>query len=229
MQSTYFINQSYKEGKSIIFEGAQGSLLDITFGTYPFVTSSHTISGGVSVGCGFAPQKIDKVVGVYKSYFTRVGEGPFPTELFDETGEQIRRQGNEFGSTTGRPRRCGWFDTVAAKYSIMINGVNEIALTLLDVLSGIKTIKICTKYNVDGIESEKFPYSAEIFENLKPVYQELPGWEEDISDIKEFDKLPENAKNYVETLEELLETKISVISVGPDRNQTIFRNVIVTN
>ncbi|NQV19328.1 MAG: adenylosuccinate synthase [Armatimonadetes bacterium] len=222
-QIPYLLNDLSNQKKIILFEGAQGSLLDIVFGTYPFVTSSHTISGSISIGCGFSPQKIDKIMGVYKSYFTRVGEGPFPTELNNEIGEQIRKQGNEYGSVTGRPRRCGWFDAVAAKFAAMINGVDEIAFTLLDVLSGLKTIKICTQYKSGDEILEEFPYSTNVLKSITPEYIELPGWNDDISNIKEFDQLPENAQKYVLKIEELLDTKISIISVGPERNQTIFR------
>jgi len=222
-QIPYLLNDLSNQKKRILFEGAQGSLLDIVFGTYPFVTSSHTISGSISIGCGFSPKKIDKVMGVYKSYFTRVGGGPFPTELNNKIGEQIRKQGNEYGSVTGRPRRCGWFDAVAAKFTAMINGVDEIAFTLLDVLSGLETIKICTKYKYNDEFLEEFPYSTNVLESVTPEYIELAGWNEDISYIKDFDQLPENAQKYVLKIEELLDTKISIISVGPERSQTIFR------
>jgi len=221
-QLSYFLNELYGQNKNILFEGAQGSLLDIYFGTYPFVTSSHTIAGGISVGCGFSPKKIDRIVGVYKSYFTRVGEGPFPTELTDETGEKIRIRGNEFGATTGRPRRCGWFDVVAAKYTAMINGIDEIALTLLDVLSGFETIKVCTKYLSGNEKTEEFPFNAKIMEEIQPEYIELPGWKEDITEVKNYEQLPINAKKYISKIEELLNKKISIISVGPERRQTII-------
>jgi adenylosuccinate synthase len=208
--------------KKLLFEGAQGSLLDINFGTYPFVTSSHTIVGGIPVGTGYS-KKINRVVGVYKSYYTRVGEGPFPTELLDEIGERIRVRGNEYGSTTGRPRRCGWFDAVAAKFTAMINNVDEIALTLLDVLSGMDKLKICTKYNIDNQLTDEFPYSANTLYKAKPEYIELEGWKEDISDIRDYNKLPENAKKYISKIEEILKLKVSIVSVGPNRSQTIFR------
>ncbi|MBL7149880.1 MAG: adenylosuccinate synthase [Candidatus Cloacimonetes bacterium] len=207
--------------KKLLFEGAQGSLLDINFGTYPFVTSSHTIVGGIPVGTGYS-KKIDRVVGVYKSYYTRVGEGPFPTELLDEIGERIRVQGNEYGSTTGRPRRCGWFDAVAAKFTAMINNIDEIALTLLDVLSGIDKLKICTKYHIDDQLTDEFPYSANTLSKAKPEYIELEGWKEDISNIKEYNKLPENTKEYISKIEEILKVRVSIVSVGPNRSQTIF-------
>jgi len=222
-QLPYFLNDLYEQDKKILFEGAQGSLLDINFGTYPFVTSSHTIAGGISVGCGFSPKKIGRIVGVYKSYFTRVGEGPFPTELTGETGEKIRTRGNEFGATTGRPRRCGWFDAVAARYTAMINGIDEIALTLLDVLSGFETIKICTKYYSGNEKTEEFPSNPKILTKVEPEYIELPGWKEDITQMKNYDELPENTKKYISKIEELLNRKVSIVSVGPERKQTIFR------
>ncbi|MCK4957216.1 MAG: adenylosuccinate synthase, partial [Candidatus Cloacimonetes bacterium] len=220
-QIPYLLNEV--TDKNILFEGAQGALLDVTFGTYPFVTSSHTISGGISVGTGYAQNKIGKIVGVYKSYFTRVGGGPFPTELENEIGEQIRKQGNEFGSTTGRPRRCGWFDAVAAKFTVMINGVNEIALTLVDVLSELPELKICTSYLLDGKETKEFPHNPNDLGKVEPQYIEVPTWKEDITQIKDYAKLPENARNYVEKIEEILGVRVSIVSVGPERTQTIFR------
>ncbi|PID28789.1 MAG: adenylosuccinate synthase [Candidatus Cloacimonadota bacterium] len=223
VQVPYMLNEMYDEGKDILFEGAQGTLLDITYGTYPFVTSSHTVSGGICIGTGMSPHKIDKIVGVYKSYFTRVGEGPFPTELFDEIGQQIRDRGNEYGSTTGRPRRCGWFDAVSAKFTAMINGVDVIALTLVDVLRDIDALKICTAYKINGKETNHMPADLKDFASAEPVFEELPGWSEDISGIKDYDKLPENARKYIERTEELLGIPIKIISVGPDRTQTIFR------
>ena len=219
-QIPYLLNNS--EDKNILFEGAQGALLDVTFGTYPFVTSSHTISGGIAIGAGFG-KRVDRIVGIFKSYYTRVGKGPFPTELHDETGNKIRVQGNEFGSTTGRPRRCGWFDAVAAKYSAMINGIDEIAFTLLDVLSGFDTIKVCTNYKLGNIITDEFPHSAKVLEQAIPQYEELLGWKDDISGITEYDKLPLNAQNYIARIEELIGKNITIVSVGPERGQTIFR------
>ncbi len=221
-QIPYFLNNT--KDKTILFEGAQGTLLDVYFGTYPFVTSSHTMSGGISVGSGFS-KKIDKTVGVFKSYYTRVGEGPFPTELFDEIGKKIREQGNEYGATTGRPRRCGWFDAVAGNFTAMINDIDEISLTLLDVFSGFEKLKICTAYKLDGKITKEFPYNSEQLKKIVPQYIELPGWKEDITKITEYEKLPKNAKNYVKKVENLLGKKITIISVGPNRNQTIFRDV----
>lgn len=222
-QINYLVDEYHKEGKNIIFEGAQGTLLDITYGTYPFVTSSNTISGGITTGCGFSLRKLDKIIGVYKSYYTRVGDGPFPTELFDDTGNQIRKQGNEYGSTTGRPRRCGWFDLFASKYTANLNDVDEIALTLVDVLMGIPELKVCTTYQYQGKELKEFPASSHILAECKPVYQTLPGWKEDISMITDFAKLPVNAQNYVYFIEKELGKKVAIVSVGPGRHQTIFR------
>ena len=219
--ATYFVNEQYNLGKKIIFEGAQGTLLDVYFGTYPFVTSSHTISGGISAGLGFSPKKIDRMIGIFKSYFSRVGKGPFPTELNDEIGDKIRIQGNEFGSTTGRPRRCGWFDVVAAKYSTMINGFDEAALTLLDVLSGFDKLRLCTSYTINNQETTQFPASAIDCENAIPNYIEMDGWDEDITQCKSIAELPQNAQNYIKKIEELLEIPITIVSVGADRNQTI--------
>lgn len=222
-QVNYLIDDYYKQGKNIIFEGAQGTLLDVTFGTYPFVTSSNTLSGGISTGSGFSLRKVDKIIGVYKAYYTRVGDGPFPTELFDATADQIRKQGNEFGSTTGRPRRCGWFDLFAAKYTANLNGIDEVALTLVDVLMKIPELKLCTGYEHNGVLLTEFPASSKTLAECKPVYTTLPGWDEDISQITDFAKLPQTAKDYVLYVEKELGIKISIVSVGPGRHQTIFR------
>lgn len=218
----YLLNSYYQQDKNILFEGAQGTLLDIYFGTYPYVTSSHTISGGISAATGFPPNQIDLLIGVFKSYFTRVGSGPFPTELINATGEQIRKQGNEYGSTTGRPRRCGWFDIVAAKYSAMINGIDNIALTLLDVLSGVQDIKICIGYKIDGKVIEEFPADQSLLEQAEPIYISMDSWNEDISQCKTWESLPLNAQKYVKKIETLLERPVSIVSVGPKRDQTIF-------
>lgn len=222
-QVNYLIDEYYQEGKRIIFEGAQGTLLDITYGTYPFVTSSNTISGGITTGCGFSLRKLDKIIGVYKSYFTRVGDGPFPTELFDKTGEQIRKQGNEFGSTTGRPRRCGWFDLFAAKYTAHLNDIDEIALTLVDVLMDIPELKVCIAYEFQGEILTEFPVSSQTLAECKPIYHSLPGWKEDISSITDFSDLPVNAQEYVKFIEKEIGKRVSIVSVGPGRHQTIFR------
>lgn len=222
-QIPYLLEELRSQNKTIIFEGAQGTLLDITFGTYPFVTSSHVVSGGITVGAGVSPHAIDKIVGVYKAYTTRVGDGPFPTELSDATGEQIRQQGHEFGSTTGRPRRCGWFDAVAAKFSAMLNGVDEIALTLVDVLQNVGSIKICTAYSWNGLISDEFPADSQQIYEVMPVYTEVPGWSEDISSITDYNDLPAATKHYVETIESIIGRPITIVSVGPNRHQTIFR------
>jgi adenylosuccinate synthase len=221
-QIPYLLHEAEASGKQILFEGAQGSLLDITFGTYPFVTSSHTIAGGISTGTGFPPHHPLKVVGVYKSYVTRVGEGPLPTELKNAIGDQIREQGHEYGATTGRPRRCGWFDGFAARFTVMINGVDEIALTLLDVLTGIETIKICTGYKYEGELLYEFPAETQLLEKIEPIYAEYPGWKEDITGCRKIEELPENCKMYVKAISDLLVRPITIISVGQDRSQTIF-------
>ena len=221
IDSEYFLNKSIDEGKKVLGEGAQGSLLDIDFGTYPFVTSSNTTSAGACTGLGIAPNKINKVFGIFKAYTTRVGSGPFPTELFDPTGERMAKVGNEFGATTGRPRRCGWLDLVSLKHSITVNGVTDLIMMKGDVLSGIDKIKVCTKYNYNGKSVDYMPFSI-LDENIDPIYEEVDGWEEDITQAKSYNDLPLNFKNYVEFLEDKLNLKIKIVSVGPDRKQTIF-------
>lgn len=207
---------------NIVFEGAHATLLDIDFGTYPFVTSSHCVAGGATIGTGVSPMMIDRVIGVSKAYATRVGSGPCPTELDNELGEKIRERGHEYGTTTGRPRRCGWFDAAAVRYSARVNGATCIALTLLDVLSTFDTLEICTHYMVDGKELRTFPADAEILEKAVPVYEELPGWTEDISEIKSFGDLPANARKYVNRIAELIETPVCMVGVGPRRDQSII-------
>lgn len=221
-QIPFLLDDYYSKGRKILFEGAQGTLLDIEYGSYPFVTSSHTISGGICTSLGFPPQKIDRLVGIFKSYITRVGNGPLVTELKDQTGDLIREKGNEYGSSTGRPRRCGWFDAVAANFSVLINGFDEIALTLLDVLQGFKTVKICYAYSINGRIYKQYPPDTETLEIAKPVYLELPGWEEDLTKIRKFSDLPKNAQQYVREIEKLVNVRVSIISVGPEREQTIF-------
>jgi len=221
IDSENFINNKLKEGKSIIAEGAQGTLLDIDFGSYPFVTSSTTICAGACTGMGIAPQKIGKVFGIFKAYCTRVGMGPFPTELFDEDGQKLRDRGHEYGSTTGRPRRCGWLDLVALKYSIMINGVTELIMMKADVLDTFKSIKVCTAYNIDGFESDEFPY--ELNEKVIPVYEELPGWNSDLTEITNEDEFPQELKDYIKYIEGETGIPIKIVSVGPNRAQTIIR------
>jgi adenylosuccinate synthase len=210
---------SNKNGKKILFEGAQATLLDIDFGTYPYVTSSHPNSGGVCTGVGVGPRLIDKVIGIVKSYTTRVGKGPFPTELDDEIGEEIRVKGAEYGTTTGRPRRTGWFDVMLVKHSIRVNGITEIALNKLDTLQNIDKLKICIGYE----NCENFPCELEELEKCVPVYEEIPGFSEDISQCKNFADLPKNCQNYIHRLETLLETPITFIGVGAERSQCIFR------
>lgn len=216
------LNNSLDENKSILFEGAQGTLLDIDHGTYPFVTSSNTTAGGASTGTGVGPSKIKKVVGIAKAYTTRVGKGPFPTEIKGKEGEYLQKKGNEFGTTTGRPRRCGWLDTVILKYAVRINGINEFALTKLDVLCGLDKIKICTKYKQNGKIIDNLPADLS---NCEPVYEELPGWGEFDNSISEkgYDALPKEAKSYIDRIEELTKTKISLISYGPARSDTFIK------
>ena len=222
IDSEEYLHQAQRQGKSILCEGAQGSLLDVDFGTYPFVTSSNTTAAGACTGLGIAPNKIKDVYGIFKAYTTRVGSGPFPTELFDEVGEKMAKIGNEFGSVTGRARRCGWLDLVALKYSCQINGVTELMMMKGDVLSGFDKIMVCTGYKYKGEIITHFPYNIEP-ENLEPIYIGFDGWSEDITNIKEFDSLPEELKEYIEFIEKELEIPIKIVSVGPDRKQTILR------
>lgn len=224
--TSVIVYNAIKEGKKVLFEGAQGTLLDLDLGTYPFVTSSHPISGGFAIGSGIGPNMIKDVVGIVKSYTTRVGEGPFVTELNDEIGEKIRVQGNEFGTTTGRARRCGWFDSVIVKYSARVNGLTSISLMLLDVLTGFDTIKICTAYKMGDKIIKDFPASLEDLSKCEPVYEELQGWNEDITNIEKFEDLPENAKKYINKIEEIVGVSVDMISVGPKRTQTIIRKNI---
>jgi adenylosuccinate synthase len=222
IDSEEYLRKAQKEGKSILAEGAQGSLLDIDFGTYPFVTSSNTTAAGACTGLGVAPNKIKEAYGIFKAYTTRVGSGPFPTELFDEDGETMGRVGNEFGATTGRPRRCGWLDLVALKYAVEINGITQLIMMKGDVLSGFDELKICTAYNYKGEEISHFPYNIEA-ENVTPVYTTVKGWKEDLTKMTSESELPKEFIEYVEYLEKELEVPISVVSVGPDRKQTITR------
>ena len=214
---------SIKSDKKVLFEGAQGTLLDLDLGTYPYVTSSHPTSGGFSIGAGIGPNMIKDVVGIVKAYTTRVGEGPFVTELLDETGDKIRKQGNEFGTTTGRPRRCGWFDSVVVRYASRVNGLTSISLMLLDVLTGFDKIKICTSYKLGDKIIKNFPASLEDLAKCEPVYEEIDGWNEDICNVENYDDLPQNAKKYIEKIEELVGVSVDMISVGPKRTQTIVR------
>ncbi len=218
------LNQN-KKGKNILFEGAQGVMLDIDYGTYPYVTSSNPIGGGAATGSGYGPTMIDEVIGVAKAYVTRVGEGPFVTELTDEIGDKIREVGHEFGVTTGRPRRCGWFDAVTMKYSVLVGGLTSIALTKIDVFDNFDEIKVCIAYKDirDGKIYTHYPTNVFIHKYLEPVYETFKGWNEDISEVREYSMLPENCKKYLERLEAILEVPISIVSVGPDREQTIFK------
>ena len=208
-------------GKNILCEGAQGTMLDVDHGTYPFVTSSNSTAGGACTGLGIPPTKIDKAFGVIKAYTTRVGEGPFPTELFDDDGERLGKVGHEFGATTGRARRCGWFDAVVARYGVHLNGIDALILTKVDVLDGFKTIKVCTGYEYKGKVFPDMPADPEILQNCKPVYAEFEGWSESTVGIQDFDRLPENAKRYIQQLSDLVETPFMMVSTGPDREQTI--------
>ena len=218
-----FLNEAIDKKKSVLFEGAQGTFLDIDFGTYPFVTSSNSIVGGVCSGSGVPPTKINKIVAAAKAYTTRVGEGPFPTEFGRDLEEEIRTKGKEFGATTGRPRRCGWFDSVLVRYAITINGVMELAIMKLDVLDELKKIKICTGYTYKGKTYKDFPLDFEVLNGAKPIYKEVPGWQTPTTGIREFKKLPANARRYIKLLESLLKVKIKYISIGSKRDQIIIR------
>lgn len=214
------LNDALDDGRRVLFEGAQGVMLDIDQGTYPFVTSSNPIAGGVTIGSGVGPSKINHVVGVSKAYTTRVGDGPFPTELHDEIGDRIREVGNEYGTTTGRPRRVGWFDSVVVRHARRVSGLTDLSLNSIDVLTGIKVLKICTAYKYRGEVVEVFPASLKVLAECEPVYEELPGWEEDITGVKSLDQLPENARHYIERISQLTGIPLTIFSVGPDRNQT---------
>ncbi|MFP4522134.1 MAG: adenylosuccinate synthase [Fibrobacterota bacterium] len=216
-------NKFIKDKKSLLFEGAQGTILDVDHGTYPFVTSSNTIAGAACAGSGVGPTRIDEVIGVVKAYTTRVGNGPFPTELDNDIGEKIRKDGGEFGATTGRPRRCGWFDSVILKKAVQTNGLDKLAVTKLDVLDGLDEIKICTGYRVDGKDVSDFPADISLLEKVEPVYETVEGWNSETSNIRSFKDLPEKARGYLGRLEELCETEVLLVSVGPDREQTFLK------
>ncbi len=220
VDTEHLLNQALKEGKSVLAEGAQGTMLDIDFGSYPFVTSSNTICAGACTGLGIAPRKIGNVFGIFKAYCTRVGMGPFPTELNDKTGEELRAAGNEYGATTGRPRRCGWLDLVALKYAVMLNGTTELIMMKADVLDDFDTIKICVGYEINGEVVEDFPF--ELTDAVKPVYVELPGWKTNLTQIKDQNEFPEELNNYINFIEDEMGIPISIASVGPNREQTIF-------
>ncbi len=216
------LDRQIRAGKQVLFEGAQGTLLDVDHGTYPFVTSSSTITGGALSGSGVGPQHIQQVIGISKAYTTRVGAGPFPTELHGPEGETLKREGVEFGATTGRPRRCGWFDAVGVRHAIRMNGITGIALTKLDVLTGFKVIPICTAYRYDGKQLDEFPASSKVMLSAQPVYEEMDGWNAPLDDVRKFTDLPANARKYVRRLEQIVETEIILVSVGPSREQTIL-------
>ncbi len=221
IDNEYFINDLLNSGKTALAEGAQGTLLDVDFGSYPFVTSSNTICAGACVGLGISPKKIGEVFGVFKAYCTRVGSGPFPTELNEEMGEFLRDRGHEYGATTGRPRRCGWLDLSALKYAIILNGVTQLIMTKVDVLTGIDKIKVCTKYKIGNDFFEHFPYN--IKENIEPQYIEMDGWDNDITQIKKYSNLPKTLHNYIEFIEDNVKVPVKIVSVGPDRKETIDR------
>lgn len=209
-----------EEGNKVLFEGAQGVMLDVDHGTYPYVTSSNPVAGGVATGAGVGPSQVNRVIGVSKAYTSRVGDGPFPTELFDEIGQQIREVGREYGTTTGRPRRVGWFDSVVVRHSRRVSGITDLALNSIDVLTGLETVKICTAYEYNGEIITEYPATLHAIEGCKPIYEELPGWTEDVTGCKTLDELPENARNYVKRVSELTGIRIATFSVGPDRDQT---------
>ncbi len=219
--TSLFLYEEIRKGKNILFEGAQGALLDLDHGTYPYVTSSNTVAGNACAGSGIGPTMIDSVIGVAKAYTTRVGEGPFPTELKDELGEKIREKGGEYGATTGRPRRCGWFDAVVVNHSIRINGIEEIVITKLDVLNDFDKIKVCVGYRLNGEILRHIPSNLDRLKRAEPVYEELDGWKEEIEEVKKFSDLPANAQRYIRRIEELIHTKMMMVSVGSERNETI--------
>ena len=221
IESELVINKYLDEGTPILAEGAQGSMLDIDFGTYPFVTSSNTMTAGVCTGLGVAPNRVGKVIGIFKAYCTRVGSGPFPTELFDETGESLRQIGHEFGATTGRPRRCGWLDLVALKYAVMMNGVSELIMMKADVLNTFKTIKVATAYEIDGKQVDYFPFESG--EEVTPVYKEFSGWESDICNVRDYADFPKQLKDYISFIEKETGCPVRIISVGPDREAIVVR------
>ncbi len=222
IDSEHYINNALKEGKTILAEGAQGTMLDIDFGTYPFVTSSNTTTAGTCTGLGVAPNKIGEVIGIFKAYCTRVGSGPFPTELNDKVGEEIRKVGHEYGATTGRDRRCGWIDLPALKYAIMVNGATQLSMMKADVLDAFDTIEVCTHYEINGEKVDYFPYDITHLD-VKPIYKKMKGWNTDLTQLESINDAPQEFKDYIAYLEQELQTPISIVSVGPDRNQTIIR------
>ena len=224
VDTSLVLGQAMDRGETVLFEGGQATLLDVDHGTYPFVTSSNAIAGGACTGSGVPPTRIDKVIGIEKAYITRVGEGPFPTELFDESGERLRSVGHEYGTTTGRPRRCGWYDAVIGRFSQRINGLTDRVVTKLDVLTGLERIPVCVAYDVDGVRHDEMPMSQSDFHHAKPIYEEFPGWSEDITGVRSFEDLPKNARDYIVALEDMVGGRISAIGVGPDREATVMRH-----
>ncbi len=220
--TSLFLHREISRGKKVLFEGAQGTLLDVDHGTYPYVTSSNTVAGSACCGAGIGPTQIDRVLGVAKAYSTRVGGGPFPTELSDPLGDYLRQKGGEYGATTGRPRRCGWFDVVAVRHSIRVNGMGGLVLTKLDTLSGVETLKICTAYDLEGERIEEFPNSAELLSRCRPIYEELPGWKDELRGVTSLGELPAAARRYIERIGELLEIPLYLVSTGPRREETIL-------
>jgi len=219
--TSLILYEEIQKGKHVLFEGAQGALLDLDHGTYPYVTASNTVAGNACAGSGIGPTMIHSVIGIAKAYTTRVGEGPFPTELKDELGEKIRQRGGEYGATTGRPRRCGWFDAVVVNHSIRVNGIREIVITKLDVLNDFDTIKICVGYHVGGKVFDHVPSNFEILKNSEPVYEEMRGWKTEIQGVKNFKDLPRNAKRYLKRIQKLIGAKVTMISVGSERDETV--------
>jgi len=221
------VKQALERGEPVLLEGAQGTMLDIDFGTYPYVTSSSPVAGGAFTGMGLSPRKLESILGVFKAYTTRVGGGPMPTELNDETGESIREIAREYGATTGRPRRCGWFDGVVARYSASINGFSGVALTRLDVLDSFASIKVCTGYKVNGDTTDQFPSNAAVLEKCQPVYEELPGWQSPTTHLRRFEDLPKLAQAYIRRLEEIITCPVDIVSIGPKREQTIMVRPVI--
>ncbi|MFZ4079539.1 MAG: adenylosuccinate synthetase, partial [Microbacteriaceae bacterium] len=221
------LNQALDAGKTVLFEGGQATMLDVDHGTYPFVTSSNATAGGASTGSGIGPNRVDRVIAVVKAYTTRVGSGPFPTELFDESGEFLRKTGFEFGTTTGRPRRCGWYDAPIARYTSRINGVTDFVLTKLDVLTGLAEIPVCVAYDVDGTRFDEMPVNQSDFHHATPIYEMFPGWTEDITGVRSFDDLPANAQAYVRALESMSGARFSAIGVGPARDAIVVLHDLV--
>jgi adenylosuccinate synthase len=219
--------QALEAGQTVLLEGAQATLLDVDHGTYPFVTSSNPTAGGACVGSGIPPTRITQVIGIIKAYTTRVGAGPFPTELFDDNGAHLRRVGVEYGTTTGRERRCGWFDALVGRYSVRVNGITDMVVTKLDVMSGMEKVPICVAYDVDGVRYDDIPMTQTAFHHAKPVYEELDGWDEDITKVREFAELPPNAQRYIERVEQLCGARVSVVGVGPGREENIIRHNLI--